>query len=134
MILVDTSVLIEYFRGNDSGPAKAFQTVLDAGLPFAITPQIYQEVLQGARDEREFRILREYLETQTFLLPADNRTSYAAAAHLYYSCRKKGITINSTIDCLIARTAIEHNVQLLYHDSDFERIASVYPRLKIFRC
>lgn len=133
MILVDTSVLVEYFRDRDSRPAKTFQKVLDECRPFAIAPQIYQEVLQGARSEREFRLLRTYLETQEFLLPADNRTSYAEAARLYYSCRKKGITITGTIDCLIAQIAIEHRAWLLHNDSDYDRIASVVPSLQIFR-
>jgi len=61
----------------------------------------------------------------------DKRESYASAAKIYFRCRKKGVTINSTIDCLIAQTAIENNSYLLQNDSDFDNIARVAD-LKMF--
>jgi predicted nucleic acid-binding protein len=61
----------------------------------------------------------------------DERESYASAAKIYFKCRKKGITISSTIDCLIAQSAIENNLFLLHNDSDFDRISKVVG-LKIF--
>jgi predicted nucleic acid-binding protein len=132
MIIVDTSVLISYLRGGESASAELFQRLMDEGIAFAITPEIFQEVLQGAYSEREFRMLRDYLETQIFLIPADSKASCAAAAHIYYSCRKKDITVSGAADCLIAQTAIEHDAYLLHEDADFDRIAKVIP-LKIFR-
>ncbi|MCK5488248.1 MAG: PIN domain-containing protein, partial [Desulfobacterales bacterium] len=56
---------------------------------------------------------------------------YISAAQLYRTCRKRGITIRKTVDCLIAQTAIEHGVPLLHNDKDFDRIASV-SSLQIF--
>jgi hypothetical protein len=53
--------------------------------------------------------------------------SFAQAAKIYFQCRRKGITVRSTIDCLIAQTAIEHNLLLLHDDRDYEGIASVIP-------
>jgi predicted nucleic acid-binding protein len=55
----------------------------------------------------------------------------AAAAKIYMDCRKKGITLCSTIDCLIAETAIEHDLFILHNDNDFYAIARVAP-LKIY--
>lgn len=52
------------------------------------------------------------------------------AAKLYFKCRKKGITIRSTIDLLIAQTAIENDLYLLHDDNDFTLIAKVDQRLK----
>ena len=57
--------------------------------------------------------------------------SYASAARIYTNCRKKGTTVRSTIECLIAVTAPEHDLLLLHNDSDFDAIARVVS-LKIY--
>ena len=69
MILVDTSVLIDLFKGNENEPTCCFREVLQQEVPFGITPVIYQEVLQGAKTKREYSILNEYLSTQRFFTP-----------------------------------------------------------------
>lgn len=61
----------------------------------------------------------------------DTSVQYISAAQLYRLCRKKGLTLRKTADCLIAQTAIEYDVPLLHKDKDFDRIASV-SELKIF--
>ena len=58
------------------------------------------------------------------------RKSYEMAAELYFRCRKHGITIGSTIDLLIAQTAIENDLYLLHDDRDFSLMASIEPKLK----
>ena len=131
MILVDTSILIDHLRGIENGPARKFQYVLDRNLPFGINSFVYQEVLQGVKSERDFQTVKRYLDTQRFYGLKDEKESYAAAAQIYLKCRKKGITVYSTIDCLIAQTAIENNLLLLHNDSDFDRMRKVIG-LKIF--
>ena len=132
MILVDTSVLIDFLRGVEGeGPAK-LQQVVDDGLPFGITELIYQELLQGAATARDFARLKEYLDTQTFYELKYGRESYARAARLYFDCRRAGYTLTSTIDCLIAETALEHNLILLHTDKDYERIRKVARELRFF--
>ena len=131
MILVDTSVLIDLFGGKKNASTRKFSKVLQGGIPFGITSFIYQEILQGAKSEKEFRLLKKYLETQRFYHPKDAIASFAAAARIYFDCRRKGITIRSTLDCLIAQTAIEYNLSLLHNDSDFDAMANVI-RLKIY--
>lgn len=131
MVLVDTSVLIDYLRDNGSAAAERFQKVLDENIPFGINSFIYQEVLQGVRYEKDFHEVKKYLDTQRFYGLKDPKESFAEAALIYFRCKKKGITINSTIDCLIARTAIENGLYLLHNDSDFDRIAGVV-KLKIY--
>lgn len=125
MVLVDTSVMIDYLQGNENDAVLRFQYALDNGIPFGITPLIYQEVLQGIKTEREFDKVKGYLDTQRFYILKDERESYASAARIYFKCRKKGITVGSTIDCLIAQSAIENNLLLLHNDSDFDRISKV---------
>lgn len=131
MVLVDTSVMIDYLRGNEDDTILTLQRIIDNNIPFGINSFIYQEVLQGVATGKDFTRVRKYLDTQRFYGLKDKRESYASAAKIYFGCRKKGMTINSTIDCLIARTAIENNLYLLHNDADFDNIAKVAD-LKIF--
>ena len=125
MILVDTSVLISFLKGIDNKPTRKFKRILKQKVPFGITSFIYQEVLQGAKSEQEYSLLKTYFETQHFIHPQHPVETFAHAARIYVACRKKGITIRSSIDCLIAQIAIEHDMVLLHNDSDFAAIARV---------
>lgn len=132
MILVDTSVLIDFLEGRETPVARTFSDILDRGIPFGISPVTFQEVLQGAATEKDFQVLREYLEGQTVFGLKNGLGSYAEAAKIFFSLRKKSLAAGiSSIDCLIAQTAIEHGLFLLHADSDFDRIAKVAP-LKIW--
>lgn len=131
MYLVDTSVWINTFRQVDNAAVRYFRRILDLGRGYGITSVIYQEVLQGARSEKDFRELHEYLGSQRFYQPIDPVQSYSDAAQIYFRCRIQGITIRSTIDCLIAQIAIEHDLILLHNDRDFEHMAGVLPALKL---
>ncbi len=132
MYLVDTSVWIDYLREFDNPPARHFASLLDQDIPFGLTGIIYQEVLQGAATVDDFKSLKEYLGTQQFFEHENDLQSHQEAAEIYFNCRRKGITIRSTIDCLIAQVAIEHNLILLHNDEDYVRIASVVPQLKLY--
>jgi hypothetical protein len=132
VVLVDTSVMIGYLQGKENDAVLTFQYILDNNIPFGINYSIYQEVLQGVKTEKDFDKVKKYLDTQRFYSLKKEKESYASAAKIYFKCRKKGITISSTIDCLIAQTAIENNLFLLHNDSDFDDIAKVVD-LKIFK-
>ncbi len=127
MILVDTSVLVAFLRGATSEASRKLRAVLQQHVPFGINSFIFQEVLQGAKSEREYDALKRYLSSQRFYHPIDPIDSFAAAARIYFDCRRSGLTIRSTIDCVIAQTAIEHNLLLLHDDRDYEAIGSVVP-------
>ena len=131
MILVDTSVLIDFFRGINNPAKVRFKSILEQDIPFGITALIYQEVLQGAKSEKEYADLNKYLSSQRFFHPKDPIETFAKAARLYFRCRKKGITIRSTVDCLIAQISIENELLLLHNDRDFKAMAAVVP-LKFF--
>ena len=96
-----------------------------------LTGVIYQEVLQGVYTKGEFERVSEYLGSQTFYHPLDPVESYAEAARMFFDCRRAGITIRSSIDCLIARVAIEHGLMLLHDDRDFEKVAENPPDLTL---
>lgn len=131
MYLIDTSIWIDYLREVSNHKTNQFMSILDRGLPFGITGVIYQEILQGAASERDFDQLKKYLSTQRFFHPLDELETYESAAKLFYVCRRKGITIRSTIDCFIAQIALEHNLTLLHNDRDFDRIQSVISELSL---
>ena len=131
MILADTSVLIDFLKGNKTESGEKFKSILQQGIPFGINSFIFQEVLQGAKSEKEYRLLRQYLETQRFYHPKDPIDSFARAARIYFRCRRKGVTIRSTIDSIIAQTAMEYDLFLLHSDTDFDAMANVIP-LKIY--
>jgi predicted nucleic acid-binding protein len=132
MILVDTSVLVDFFKGKVTSPTERFREIETGGIPFALPLVCGQELLQGARDEREWKLLRRYLGTQRLLDVNDGWSSYAEAARIFYDCRRRGITVRSSTDCLIGQIALENESTLLHDDDDFESIAEVRP-LKTLR-
>ena len=131
MILVDSSVLIDFLEGRENSPVSHFIEVLDRGIPFGISPITILEVLQGAATEKDFSTLREYLGSQTVYGLIGGLESYAEAAKIFFDLRRKGMSVRSSMDCLIAQTAIEHGLHLLHNDSDFDRIAQI-SSLKVF--
>ncbi len=127
MILVDTSVLVDFLRGLETPEAQKFADVQDRHLPFGISDLVYQEVLMGARNASEWRLLEEYLGTQRFYALTQGRRSYRQAARIYYDCRRRGLTIRSTVDCIMAQIAIEHDLSLLARDRDYGVMTRVCP-------
>lgn len=132
MILVDTSVIIDYLKGISNKPVNSLDKIIENGIPFGINDFIYQEILQGSRTIEEFNKLKEYLETIPFYNLKNGKESYEKAAYMNLLCRKSGITIRSTIDLLVAETAIENDLFLLHNDKDFGMISKVFPELKIY--
>lgn len=133
MILVDTSVLIDYFKGIENPAVKVLDSILENKIPYGINDFIYQELLQGSKTENEFQTQKEYLETLQFYYLQFGKESYEKAAYLNFKCRRSGITIRSTIDLVIAEVAIENNLFLLHNDKDFENMAKVIPGLKTYK-
>ena len=125
MVLVDTSVLIDFFKGEENKQTKKFIRIIEQNIPFGITPFTYLEILQGARNEKEFHLLEEYLTTQQFYYLKDEKDSYTKAAKNRLKCTKKGITVRSSVDLLIIQTALEHKLSILHNDKDFQNIGTV---------
>ena len=120
MILVDTSVWIDFFAGRDlAHVARLEQLVLD-NEDLALCGIILTEILQGIADDSTHRRVQRYLRP-LLMLPMPE-TVYARAAEIYRKLRKTGITIRKTNDCIIAATALEHHCQLLHNDKDFSPI------------
>lgn len=120
MLLIDTSVWIRLFR-DKKGEFK--QTLIEAidGKDYYLSRFTQTELLQGARNEQEWAELNSYLSTQDYIDLSIQ--SWSHAARIYYELRRQGITVRNTIDCLIAASAIEHDLLLLHDDRDFEAIS-----------
>ena len=124
MILVDTSVWIEIFKDKTGRVVTAFQERI--GSENYVLSRFNQlELLQGARDQKEWDVLEDYLSTQYYL--EATRHTWPAAARIYFELRRKGVTINSPVDCCIAQIALEYGAILLHSDKDFEKISKIRP-------
>ena len=88
------------------------------------------EFLQGFRSDRKFDKAEKTLLSLSRVSPSDPDT-YIHAARLYRQCRKKGKTVTPS-DCLIAAIAIENDLPLVHNDADFEVIATVTGKLKLY--
>jgi len=122
-IIVDTSVWIDGFNPKIKTPEKeALMRLIQDDAPICLCPIIYQEVLQGIREEKAFEqikfILKQYKMINIDIMRVTNH-----AVDLYRHLRKKGITIRKSVDCLIASYAIITDMYLLHNDADFTQIA-----------
>jgi len=122
MLLIDTSVWIKLFRNNEDEQYKENLIELIDGKNFYLSRFTQTELLQGARNEQEWTKLSNYLSTQDYIDPSVQL--WSDAARIFYDLRRQGITVRNTIDCLIAASAIEHDLLLLHDDRDFKAISS----------
>ena len=123
MYLIDTSVWIELFRRPASTAVEAIPDLEEV----VICLPILQEVLQGFRDERDFRIADEALHALP-IVEAPLRTEvFEQAVACYRLARRAGVTVRLSVDCLIAVCAMRNDLVLLHHDRDFNRLANLIP-------
>lgn len=118
MILVDSSVWVDYFNGKPT-PETDFLDSLLGSEPVAVGDLILAEVLQGFRSDADYETAREMLESLTTydLLGASLAIK---TAENYRALRKRGITVRKTADTIIATFCIERRTPLLFSDRDFD--------------
>ena len=122
MILIDTSVWIDFLINRDSIGAKTIKSLVDSREDICICGVVLTEILQGIRNDREHNKTKAILSDLVFL-PMTLETYYSSA-NIYRTCQSQGITIRNSIDCMIAATCIQYDVSLLHNDKDFDLIAS----------
>lgn len=127
MIVVDTSVLVDFLKGRNTASARRLERLEFEGTPFALPAICCQELLQGAKDDREWSLILENLGTQKLLFPQDPWFTHVAAARIFFDCRRKGVTVRSSVDCYIAQLVLENDGILLHDDDDFDRIRKIRP-------
>jgi len=132
VILVDTSILIGVLKKTQNEKSVLFHSVVKSGLSYGISEYTYLELLQGARNYKEYNFLNEYLlDINIYFLPKTIGI-YEKAASIFFRLRRQGITPRSTIDVLIALTAMEYDLSLLHNDKDFDMMADKIPELKSY--
>jgi predicted nucleic acid-binding protein len=118
VILVDSSVWIDYFLGNETPQVEILDRSLgvrEVGLgDLALT-----EVLQGFRSDKDYRIARSLMDALTVVDMLGKELAIKSAEN-FRALRKMGITIRKTADVIIATYCIEHDVALLFSDKDFK--------------
>ena len=119
MILVDTSVWVDFLRGKTSPERRLLHRLIEDEADIAVVEIIITEILQGVRDDDDFQRLKDYLLEFPVYKPKGIET-YLKAAEIYRDCRKRGKTVRKTVDCIIAAICIENNLVLLHKDSDFD--------------
>lgn len=118
MILVDSSVWIDYFRGATTPQADKLDSLL-GNAPIATGDLILTEVLQGFISDRDFNQARR-LMTSLVVVDLVGQTTTIQAARNFRVLRSLGITMRKTIDTVIATRCIESGLSLLYSDRDFD--------------
>lgn len=118
MIIVDSSVWIDFFSGVDNSATKKLDTTLGQ-KPVAIGDLILTEVLQGFRHDKDYKAAKTLFEDVTIFEMLGKRMALNSAEN-FRVLRKKGITVRKTADVIIASFCIDRKIPLLFSDKDFK--------------
>jgi predicted nucleic acid-binding protein len=118
MILVDSSVWIDYFNGHNTAQTDWLDSAL-GNIPIIMGDLILTEVLQGFQDNAHFKIARNLLSSIPFM-PMLGRQLAVESAENYRFLRKNGVTVRKTIDVMIGTFCIHYKLPCLYQDKDFD--------------
>ena len=121
MILIDTTVWIDFFSKRNSRQVVHLVKLIEQREELCLCGIVLTEILQGIKNPREYKQAEDLFGSLLFL--SMTRDTFILAADIYRSLRTRGITIRKTLDCMIAAVAIEHKVPLLHNDHDFDPIA-----------
>jgi predicted nucleic acid-binding protein len=118
MILVDSSVWIDYFNGVQSSKTDWLDSSLGS-TPIIIGDLILTEVLQGFQTEKDFKIAKDLLLGIPFMAMGGQSLALESAVNYRY-LRKKGVTVRKTIDIIIGTFCIHNQFTLIHCDRDFD--------------
>lgn len=128
MILVDSSVWIDYFNGNHTSQTDWLDSSLGK-TPIVIGNLILTEVLQGFQNDKDFKIAEDLLLRIHFMSMGEQTLALESAMN-YRLLRRKGVTVRKTIDVIIGTFCIHNQLTLLHCDRDFDPMVK-YLGLKI---
>lgn len=117
MIVVDSSVWIDYFNGVDSTASERLDHLLGVE-PLAVGDLILTEVLQGFRSDAHYKTAKDLMTSLTVLEMLGEKMAVQSAEN-YRSLRARGVTVRRTVDVIIATYCIQHELPLLFEDKDF---------------
>lgn len=118
MILVDSSVWIDYFNGNQTAQTDWLDSSL-GNTPIVICDLILTEVLQGFQNDKDFKIAKDLLLKIPFMSTGEQALALESAMN-YRLLRRKGVTVRKTIDVIIGTFCIHNQLTLLHGDRDFD--------------
>ena len=131
MILVDSSVWIDYFNGTVNAETDFLDSILGVE-PVGVGDLILTEVLQGIRSDSEYRKVKSLmLELSVFELLGQRRA--VRAADNYRALRKSGLTLRKTNDLIIGTFCIDESLPLLFRDRDFAAMVDYLGLLSALR-
>ena len=122
MILVDSSVWIDFFRGTQTLASEKLDRILDTERLF-VGDLIVTEVLQGFKSDADFKAAKMTLESFTMIQIGGEDIAVQAAQN-FRSLRARGLTVRKTIDTFIATRCIQNGLRLLHSDRDFDHFAA----------
>ncbi|MBP1750416.1 MAG: PilT protein-like protein [Deltaproteobacteria bacterium] len=120
MILVDTSVWIDFFNGVDNAQTGYLDSIL-GNAPIITGDLILTELLRGFQRERDYQTALKLMESIPFMEMLGKELAIKSAAN-YRFLRMKGLTVRKTIDVMIGTFCIHHELSLLHRDKDFETV------------
>lgn len=125
MVIVDTSVWIDFFREAPTSKVNCLEQLLNDEIDVFTTGIILQELLNGIKHKGQRSAIKDAMMRYVLIMPSLN--THIQAAEIFDGCRKKGITIRSPIDCLIAALALEYDLPILENYRDFLSISKIFP-------
>lgn len=125
MALIDTSVWIDFLKGQETWQVSYLNQLLLNDTDIYSTGIILQEVLNGIKKKGERN--DTIADFERFIIIQPSVQSHIEASEIFDRCRKNGLTIRSSVDCLIASLALEYDLLLLQNDRDYRLIAEVSP-------
>ncbi len=130
MIVIDTSVWIPLLNGAVGAKVELARQAIEGPEDIGIPGIILEEILRGFRADAQFRQIRDLLLTDFGYLEV-TRACFLRSAEIYRTLRKRGQTVRSTADCLIAACVLEERATLIEDDEDFRTIARAVPLMRI---
>ncbi len=127
VLIVDTSVIIDLSKGKQTKEVVFLIEYENQGGAIAVPSICYSEILQGARTLAEWKKIRSVLGVNEILFPKNTVKFWEDASRIYFDLRRKGKTISSLIDCLVAQIVLDFKGILLHHDRDYELIKTIRP-------
>lgn len=121
MLVVDTSVWIDFFAGRDLPHVQRLEAALLSDEEIGVPDIVRLEILSGVGNDTNLRRIVANLDALHRL--EARAEDWDSAAALYRTCRKRGVTVRSVVDCLIAQLSLREDALLLAHDRDFAMMA-----------
>jgi predicted nucleic acid-binding protein len=126
VIIIDSSVWIPLLNGRAHPKVERARALIQGPEDIGVPGIVLEEILRGLRTDVQFHRVRELLLSDFTYLEM-TRKMFLRSAEIYRTLRRRGRTIRSAADCLIAACALEEDASLLEDDADFHTIAEVVP-------